>query len=418
MSHRKRCTKAVPRYLGSTLLSVAISLATFAPPAYANAVSTLSTTADATPLVTSSKRVKLDANETLDALLAREGVHPDQRAAAINALSDLVDIRKLQAGDDIEVSMRARDGEDATLAAIHIHGAKVPDLTIVANERGEFLRPTEYARTWSTSVMTRTGTVTRDFENDLLRADVPTAVARDVIAAFAYDSSLPRNLAKGTRFNVVYEGATTGNPQTDANMLRFAEVTIKGKPHRVYRYQMPDGKVSYMDEDGQGVMPLRLDKPITDSARMTSGFGWRTHPVLKVRKFHNGVDWAAPKGTPVYASEDGTIEQIAWRGNYGRYIRISHSSRVATAYAHLAKFADGLHKGSAVRKGQIIAYVGASGLATGNHLYYEVLVDNKFVDPLNPNLTMTVNLDQKALEKFHQFAASSTQPLTLAPLNP
>lgn len=364
-----------------------------------------------------TKTIKLGAAETLDMLLAREGINDVQREAAINALADLVDLRKLQANDDIDISLRGDDGEEPVLVALHIHGVNLPDTTIVANAYGEFLRPTEFARSWSTSVMTRAGNISRDFESDLLHAEVPATVVQDVIAAFAYDSSLPKDLPKGSRFSVVYEGAVTGDPKTEASMLRYAEINVRGKPHRVYRYQMPDGQVTYVDKDGQGVIPLDLQKPITDNARMTSGFGWRTHPVLKVRKFHNGVDWAAPKGTPVYASEDGTIEQIAWRGNYGRYIKLQHTSRVATTYAHLSRFADGLHKGSAVRKGQVIGYVGASGLATGNHLYYEVLVDNKHIDPLKP-MSIAVTLDEERLAQFRQFAAQTTAPMKLAPLNP
>jgi len=430
MSHRKRCMNAVPLHLNlkskliisSFLVAVSsFGLIASSNKAQAERYGTLSAategqTAKASSTVT-TKTVKLGAGETLAALLAREGVDESQRDAAIDALADLIDLKGLQQGDDIDISMRIRDDEDPVLAALHIHAANLPDITIVANAYGEFLRPTEFARTWSTSVMTRVGSVTRDFETDLRNADIPASVAQDAIAAFAYDSSLPKELPTGARFSVVYEEAVTGDPKTEASMLRYAEVNVKGKLHRVYRYQMPDGQVSYIDKDGQGVMPLVLQKPITDKARMSSGFGWRIHPVLKVRKFHKGVDWAAPKGTPVYASEDGTIEQIAWRGNYGRYIKLQHSARVATTYAHLSKFADGLHKGSAVRKGQLIGYVGASGLATGNHLYYEVLVDNKHIDPLKP-MSIAVTLDEEKLEQFRQFAAQSATPMALSSLNP
>ncbi len=136
---------------------------------------------------------------------------------------------------------------------------------------------------------------------------------------------------------------------------------------------------------------MTLGSPVR-TGRMTSPWGWRVHPVLGVRKFHKGVDYAAPKGTPVYATEDGVVQTIGWRGNYGRYIKLNHNEHLATAYAHLAKFAAGLKSGSHVRKGQLIAYIGASGLATGNHLYYEVLVDDKQVDP-QQKIVVQVNLD-------------------------
>ncbi len=156
-----------------------------------------------------------------------------------------------------------------------------------------------------------------------------------------------------------------------------------------------------------GVTTLELGTPV-QNARMTSPWGWRVHPVLGVRKFHKGVDFAAPKGTPVYAAESGVVQDLGWRGNYGRYLKISHNEHLATAYAHLAKFAPGLHAGSHVRKGQVIAYIGASGLATGNHLYYEVLVDNKQVDPLQ-DVMVQVSLDGSSQIKLEPYATRVSQ---------
>ncbi|MEN6544235.1 M23 family metallopeptidase [Parvibaculum sp.] len=152
---------------------------------------------------------------------------------------------------------------------------------------------------------------------------------------------------------------------------------------------------------------IALGSPVR-TGRMTSPWGWRIHPVLGVRKFHKGVDYAAPKGTPVYATEDGVVQTIGWRGNYGRYIKLSHNEHLATAYAHLAKFAPGLKPGAHVRKGQVIAYIGASGLATGNHLYYEVLVDNKQVDPLQ-HIVVQANLDGSKQIKVEPYATQLSE---------
>jgi murein DD-endopeptidase MepM/ murein hydrolase activator NlpD len=123
-----------------------------------------------------------------------------------------------------------------------------------------------------------------------------------------------------------------------------------------------------------------LIRPI-GRARLSSGFGWRVHPVLNDTRFHRGVDFAAPTGTPVFAAADGVVDTVDWRGNYGRYVKLRHARGMTTGYAHLAGFAMGLGPGRAVRQGQIIGYVGASGLATGPHLYFEVRIDEKAVDP-------------------------------------
>ena len=152
---------------------------------------------------------------------------------------------------------------------------------------------------------------------------------------------------------------------------------------------------------------LTLGSPVR-TGRMTSPWGWRIHPVLGVRKFHKGVDYAAPKGTPVYATDDGVVQTIGWRGNYGRYIKLTHNEHLATAYAHLAKFAAGLKPGAHVRKGQVIAYIGASGLATGNHLYYEVIVDNEQVNPLQ-NIVVQTNLDGSKQVELEPYATQLSE---------
>ncbi|MEQ8265631.1 MAG: M23 family metallopeptidase [Parvibaculum sp.] len=144
------------------------------------------------------------------------------------------------------------------------------------------------------------------------------------------------------------------------------------------------------DYPGRG---LHFGDPVDVSvARMTSGYGWRVHPVLKVKKLHRGVDYAAPKGTPVYATEDGIVGMAGWRGNYGKLVTVKHSDLVETFYAHLSGFAPGIRPGVGVRKGDVIGYIGRTGLATGNHLYYEVVVNNERIDPLADDLNEQVNV--------------------------
>lgn len=352
-----------------------------------------------------SRTVQLTPGVSLDALLTREGVSANEREKAISAINDLFDLSTLTPGDQVELSMRSRGDNSSQLVALHLRTAKTQDLTIVVNKDGAFKPASLAALNWSVKVITKSGTVDGNILHDLSAAEVPAKVAEDVVAAFAYDPDIPETIAKGSRFTVVYETAVGGGaPQL--NLMRFAQVRVNGQSHRVYRYETPEGKLAYMDEDGRGVMPLNLGEPVRyKNKRMSSGFGWRLHPILKVRKFHKGVDFAAPKGTPVYAAEDGVIETAGWRGNYGRLVRLRHSDRVETAYAHLSGFAKGIHMGTVVKKGDIIAYIGRSGLATGNHLYYEVIVDKKQVDPLAPNIMMQVNLDGRSLDQFRTYVA-------------
>jgi murein DD-endopeptidase MepM/ murein hydrolase activator NlpD len=188
----------------------------------------------------------------------------------------------------------------------------------------------------------------------------------------------------------------------DAARLRYASLRSDGTEHRIYRYAMNGGDVAFIEASGRGVVPLRLEQPVS-GAGITSPWGWRVHPVLGVRKFHRGVDFGVPTGTPVHAAADGVLERIGWRGNYGRYIRLRHSDRVETAYAHLSRFAKGLRPGRHVRRGQVIAYVGASGLATGPHLYFEVLIDRQQVNPQQQGLAVPIQLAGNSLTRFQDY---------------
>lgn len=411
--------------LSATALGFA-ALVSLAPAAHANTLGTLSIAPDdgnahdTTSLlggtsgqgnITANRTLMMMPGDTLDGVLTRVGIAAPQRAAALAAMSELYDIDQIKAGDQVEVSMRASlDGSGAThLVALQLRPAYKGNLAIVAGADGAFHRlgtrlpsTVKHSQTVSVGITTRTGKVNGNLADDLAAANVPADVAEDVIVAFAADPEIPAMPGTGSRFTVVYE--TSKTKSGIAHVMRYADLDMQGNSRRVYRYETNDGNVAFMEETGRGVVPMALAAPIRN-ARITSPFGWRIHPVLKVRKFHNGTDFAAPKGTPIYAAEDGIIQTIGWRGNYGRYIKIIHNDRVATTYGHMSAFAKGLKSGSRVRKGQVIAFVGSSGLSTGNHLYFEVLVDNKNVDPEHSEVMLDVNLDGSSLVSFRTYVA-------------
>ena len=162
--------------------------------------------------------------------------------------------------------------------------------------------------------------------------------------------------------------------------ILYASLTLSGRQLRLYRYTMADGRADWFNPKGDSVRKALLRTPV-DGAKITSGFGMRMHPILGYSLMHKGVDFGAPIGTPIYAAGDGVIQQIGPFSGYGNYIRIKHNSNYATAYGHMSRFAGGLHTGSHVRQGQVIAYVGMTGRATGPHLHYEVLVNGKADQP-------------------------------------
>lgn len=246
------------------------------------------------------------------------------------------------------------------------------------------------------------GVIARDFRHAMRLAKVPDNVAADVIKAFRSDPDVPRVPPKRTRFAVVYEAEARKRGGVANATLRFAALNVKGKVHPVYRYQMGDGDVVFVDKDGRGVTQVDLATPV-HNARITSGFGWRSHPIFGDARFHKGVDLAAPTGTPVYAAEDGVIEEIGWRGGYGEYIRIRHRGEIATHYAHLSNFAKDLRQGARVKRGQMIGRVGETGYATGPHLDYGVLVRDRHVDPMGAMPIVPVRLAGSDLKEFRSY---------------
>ena len=187
------------------------------------------------------------------------------------------------------------------------------------------------------------------------------------------------------------------------NQLLYTSITVNGHKRSFYRFRTPDGKIDYYDRNGNSAKKFLMRKPVrSNRVRLASGFGYRIHPVLHVRKLHTGTDWAAPTGTPILAAGDGTVVYAGRRGGYGNYIRIRHANGYQTAYAHQHHFAKGMKVGLRVRQGQVIGYIGTTGRSTGPHLHFEVLVNNKFVNAMTIPVPRGLKIKGHQLTKFLQ----------------
>ena len=202
--------------------------------------------------------------------------------------------------------------------------------------------------------------------------------------------------------------------------MLFAALTLSGQRRELTRFTPSSGKTDYFDQKGRSVRKTLMRTPI-DGARLSSGFGMRRHPILGYSRMHRGVDFAAPKGTPIYAAGDGVVERAGRNGGYGKYIRLRHNGSYKTAYAHLSGYAKGVKRGRRVRQGQIIGYVGSTGQSTGPHLHYEVMVNGKQVNPRKIKLPSGEKLKGADLEAFlairgetQRLAAAVKAPTRLA----
>jgi len=235
-----------------------------------------------------------------------------------------------------------------------------------------------------------------------LRSQVPRPVIDSLVRIYSYDIDFQRKTQPGDSFDVLFASEEENiTPEGKAEVL-YASLTLSGETKKFYRFQsLDDGVVDYYDETGKSVKKFLVRKPVND-AIMRSGFGERNHPLLGVTKMHTGVDWAAHMGTPIFASGNGTIEKMGWEGGYGKYIRIRHANGYETAYGHMSAFARGMDAGVKVRQGQIIGFVGSTGLSTGAHVHYEILVNGRFVDPMRYKLPHGRSLEGPILTEFER----------------
>lgn len=229
-----------------------------------------------------------------------------------------------------------------------------------------------------------------------LEQDISKPVIEELIRVFSFDVDFNSRVQPGDSLEVLY--ADDAGPASGE--VLYAALNTGSSTRRFYRFRTPDdGTVDYYDANGQSAKKFLMRKPLS-GGRFRSGFGMRRHPIHKYAKMHTGVDWAAPRGTPVMAAGNGTVIKAGWSSGYGQRIELRHANGYTTTYNHLSGFAQGLEAGQAVHQGQIIGYIGSTGLSTGPHLHYEVMVNDRYVDPMRIRLPRGRVLDGQMLASF------------------
>jgi murein DD-endopeptidase MepM/ murein hydrolase activator NlpD len=229
-----------------------------------------------------------------------------------------------------------------------------------------------------------------------MRHEMPRPMIDELVRIFSYDLDFQQRVRAGDSLEVIF----TEEDEGERAEILSASLTIGGETRRVFRYQAPeDGLIEYFDDEGKSLKKFLLRKPIADG-EMRSGFGMRYHPIMRYSKMHTGIDWANRIGTPILASGNGTVIKAEWDSGYGRRIEIQHANGYVTTYSHQSSFAKGIAPGVKVRQGQIIGYVGNTGLSTGPHLHYEVLVNGNFVNPMRIRVPRGRELAGRTLNEF------------------
>ncbi|NJM34307.1 MAG: peptidoglycan DD-metalloendopeptidase family protein [Rhodomicrobium sp.] len=222
-----------------------------------------------------------------------------------------------------------------------------------------------------------------------------------VLRVLSYDVDYKQKVRPGDGFELFFDVKADEEGGDMPGELLHVSMNIGNEAIKYYRFRTPDGEVDFYNPKGSNSRKFLMLSPVK-SGRFTSGFGFRRHPLLGIKKMHTGVDWAAPTGTPIMAAGNGTVELAGRHGGNGNYIRIRHGNGYKTAYSHMSRFAPGIKKGVKVRQGEIIGYVGSTGLSTGPHLHYEVLINNRFTNPQKIHVPRSRQLNGRLLTEFRK----------------
>jgi len=363
--------------------------------------------AEAAPAATSVV-IEVSSGDTLMALLTREGVSRQDAHEVVDALEEVFSARDLRPGQQLRLTFQGADdvlaaaGEEPSppsLLALALQPSVDADVQVVRIGDGSFTAA-EQERPLRVTMEAQAGVIEDSLFAAAQDAGVPTSALIEMIKIFSYDVDFQREIQPGDSFEILYEAYyDDAGALAKTGKIVFAGLTLSGKPHELYSYTPSSGIEDFFDMTGQSVRKALMKTPI-DGARISSGFGMRKHPILGYSKMHKGADFAAPTGTPIYAAGDGTVEMAGWNNGYGKYVRIKHNGTYKTAYAHMSKIAKGVGKGTRVRQGEIIGYVGTTGQSTGPHLHYEVHMDGKPVNPLGLKLPAGEKLAGTDLANF------------------
>jgi murein DD-endopeptidase MepM/ murein hydrolase activator NlpD len=366
--------------------------------------------------------VLIRPGDTLSDAIVKAGVTPADAHKAILAAKPLANPRKLKPGQTIHLAFAKppptiKSKQELILAELlidlnprqRLRVARLLDGTFVS---GFVVRPL------LSKLRQAHGIINSSLYEAASARNVPPKTLAKLIRVFSYDVDFQRDIRKGDEFEIFYEILMDEEEQVvDSGGILYSSLTLSGSRLNVYKFLLSDGITEdHFDDEGRSIRKALMRTPI-DGARLTSSFGNRKHPTLGYTKMHRGVDFGAPKGTPIFAAGDGVVDKLGSHGAYGNYIRLRHGLVYHTAYAHLHKYANRLHSGQRVKQGDVIGFVGSTGRSTGPHLHYEVLKYGKQVNPLGVKLPSGLALEGLELANFQrekqllldQFVALATE---------
>jgi len=348
----------------------------------------------ARPVVASWKVVEVQPGETLSEIFQAQGLSGADLAKVMASGKDAGALKTLHPGDQVEFLTGAK----GRLQGFRYEPDSATEVTLTAQPDGSLK-----SQVTALPIERRLHFAHGEVQGSLFAAGEKAGLSETMVLkladVFKYDIDFIKDLKQGDHFTVVYDDIYRNGKYSGAGNIIAAEFVNNGHRYTAYRFKQSDGEIAYFSEDGRPLRKGLLRTPVAFT-RISSTFGMRKHPILGYTRLHKGVDYAAPKGTPIHAAGNGVIVFRGTKHGYGNFIAIRNTPKYTTAYGHMSRFAPGLHVGSHVTQGEVIGYVGMTGLATGPHLHYEVRVDGHPENPLTVTMPKPQPLSGKQMIAF------------------
>ena len=353
-----------------------------------------------TDFIPNKKIIKVVAGDSLQKILLKEKISKEEVNKIYQKIKGIIDLTKIRQGQTITIVFRTKQNKPS-ISRITFQVDELSTAYIYyRNKRDDYEVRLNQKNLEKVNFLAK-GVIVNSLFASAQKIDVDAEVIVEFARIFGFEIDFQRDIRKNDEFKIFYERFEDdeGENFKNGNIL-FAYLKNSGREIKLYRYKDSKNNIGYFTPDGKSIEKALMKTPI-NGARLSSGFGFRKHPILGYNKLHQGTDFAARRGTPVMASGSGTVERASWFGAYGKYVRIRHNSTYKTAYAHLSKFGRNIKAGKKVRQGQIIGYVGSTGRSTGPHLHYEVLVNNKRINSQRLKLPSGKKLSKNEMGNFN-----------------
>ena len=362
---------------------------------------------------TDEKIVAVAKGQSFRALLEQNGIAGDDADEIIAGLSPLVDLNRMHVGQKLRVAFTtdAADPSRKRPIRLSIYDDGAHQATVARADDNSFVRADEPSLDEDTFADNGTGApvesggmphVYEALYETALEQQIPKSLIDELVRMFAFDVDFQARVSPGDALEVFHSMPDPADKEARDGEVLYASLTLGGITKRFYRYRTgDDGIVDYYDEEGKSAKKFLMRKPMSLGI-IRSGFGWRVHPILGYRRLHTGVDYAAPRMTPIMAAGNGIVEKAGPTSGYGNFVLLRHTNGYETGYGHQSRFAKGIVPGARVRQGQIIGYVGSTGLSTGPHLHFEIRVNGSPVDPLRIRLPRGRVLEGELLGGFER----------------